>query len=91
LPFNLDERTVQNGLNFILVTDLGALDLLGEIAGGGYEDLLPFSISLRLYGVECPCLGLERLISIERAAGRPKDLEVLAELEAILEEQQGRG
>ena len=71
---------------------LGALDLLGEIAGGGrYEDLLSHSISLRLYGVECLCLDLERLIRVKRAAGRPKDLEALAELEAILEEQKGLG
>lgn len=92
LPFNFDQGTVQNGLNFTLVTDLGALDLLGEITGGGrYEDLLPYSISLRLYGVECLCLKLERLIHVKRAAGRPKDLEALAELEAILEEQKGRG
>ena len=92
LPFNFDERTVQNGLNFTLATDLGALDLLGEITGGGrYEDLLSYSISLRLYGVECLCLGLECLIRVKRAAGRPKDLEGLAELEAVLEEQKGRG
>ena len=88
LPFVFDERAVHNGLNFTLVTDLGALDLLGEVAGGGgYEDLLPYSISLRLYGVECLCLGLERLIQVKRAAGRPKDLEAVAELEAILEER----
>ncbi|HYN24886.1 MAG TPA: hypothetical protein VES69_07560 [Pyrinomonadaceae bacterium] len=42
--------------------------------------------SLRLYDVECFCLGLERLIHVKRAAGRPKDLEAIAELEAILEE-----
>ena len=39
------------------------------------------------YGVECLCLGLERLILVKHAAGRPKDLEVIAELEAILEER----
>jgi hypothetical protein len=33
---------------------------------------------------------LERLIHVKRAAGRPKDLEILAELETILEEQGGR-
>jgi hypothetical protein len=42
-----------------------------------------------LYGVECLCLGSERLIRVKRAAGRPKDLEVLAELETILDEQRG--
>ena len=92
LPFSLDEKTLRNGLNFTLMTQLGALDLLAEITGGGlYEDLLPHSIRLSLYGVECLCLGLERLIYVKRAAGRPKDLEILAELEAILEEQSGRG
>ena len=30
---------------------------------------------------------LKRLIEVKRAAGRPKDLEVIAELEAILEER----
>jgi len=41
-----------------------------------------------LFGVECLCLGLERLIHVKRAAGRPKDFEAIAELEAILEERQ---
>jgi len=88
LPFVWSERTIQNGLNFTLSTTLGALDLFGEIiAGGTYEDLRPSSIKLQLYGVECFCIGLERLIQVKRATGRPKDLEVVAELEAILEEQ----
>ncbi|MGH9602964.1 MAG: hypothetical protein ACRD24_11315 [Terriglobales bacterium] len=70
-----------------MVTDLGALDLLGEITGGGkYEDLLPHCIELTLYGVSCRCLGLRRLIEVKRAAGRPRDLEAIAELEALREE-----
>jgi predicted nucleotidyltransferase len=92
LPFSWDERTVWAGLNFTLTTALGALDLLGEITGGGgYDELLPDSIRLRLYNVECYCLGLERLIHVKRAAGRPKDLETIAELSAILEERQRAG
>jgi predicted nucleotidyltransferase len=88
LPFKWDERTVLSGLNFTLQTALGALDLFGEIiGGGGYDELLPHSISLRLYGAECRCLSLERLIRVKRAAGRPKDFETIAELEAILEER----
>ncbi|MBV8855641.1 MAG: hypothetical protein JOZ02_01650 [Acidobacteria bacterium] len=90
LPFIFDDKTIKSGFNFTLTTTLGALDLLAEITGGGlYEDLLPHSIRLSLYGVECLCLGLERLIHVKRAAGRPKDLEALAELETILEEQGG--
>jgi hypothetical protein len=43
LPFAWDERTVQGGLNFTLTTTLGPIDLLGEVAGGGfYNELLPF-------------------------------------------------
>ena len=88
LPFIFDEKTVQKGLNFTLNTELGYLDLLGEIVGGGaYEDLLPHSQEIEVFGVKCLCLGLERLIHVKRAAGRPKDFEAIAELEAILEEQ----
>jgi len=87
LPFHFDRDTLQRGLNFTLVTDLGALDLLGEITGGGgFEELLPHSIQVTLYGVECWCLGLKHLIDVKRAAGRPRDLEAVAELEALLEE-----
>jgi hypothetical protein len=46
LPFRLDVATVQPDLNFTLITDLGELDLLGEVPGGGrYEDLVPHSES----------------------------------------------
>jgi predicted nucleotidyltransferase len=88
LPFKWDEKTIWNGLNFTLITSLGAIDLLGEITGGGsFDDLLPHSVQLQLFDVECLCLGLERLIYVKRAAGRPKDFEAVAELEAILEER----
>jgi hypothetical protein len=87
LPFYWDERTIENGLNFTLTTALGPIDILGEITGGGrYEDLLPHSVSLVVFGIRCSCLGLRRLIEVKRAVGRPKDLEAIAELEAILDE-----
>ena len=87
LPFDWSVETVKNGLNFTLITTLGALDLLGEIAGGGgYDQLLPEVINVEIAGVNCPCLNLERLIKVKRAAGRPKDLEVIAELEQIRDE-----
>jgi hypothetical protein len=34
------------------------------------------------------CVDLETLIRLKRAAGRPKDLERIAELEAIREERE---
>ena len=39
-------------------------------------------------GVRCLRLGNLRLIEVKRAAGRPKDFEALAELEAIWEERE---
>ncbi len=90
LPFHFDEETLLKGLNFTLATSLGSLDLLGEISGGGsYENLLPHTITLEIFGLKCRCLSLEALISAKRAAGRPRDLEAVAELEAIREEKAG--
>ena len=91
LPFRWDVPTIERGLNFTLVTQLGDLDVLGEIVGGGgYEALLPFTSFIRAFDVQCRCLNLDRLIEVKRAAGRPKDLEALAELEAIQEERPRR-
>lgn len=88
LPFRWEVETLARGLNFTLTTDVGDVDLLGEIVGGGsYDDLLPHSEVIPVFGVPCRCLRLERLIQVKRAAGRPKDLEVIAELEALLEER----
>ena len=87
LPFIWDARTIESGLNFTLTTALGLVDLLGEIAGGGtYEDLMPHSVVVDAFGVACRCLDLVALIRAKRAAGRPKDFEAIAELEAILDE-----
>ena len=93
LPFRLDVPTLTRGLNFTLTTAMGDLDLLGEIAGGGtYEQLLPHTRRIRVCGVEIDVVTLPQLIRLKRAAGRPRDLDALAELEALLEEiQQGHG
>jgi hypothetical protein len=87
LPFRFDVATLRSGLNFTLTTERGAIDLLGEVSGGGrYEDLLPRSVVLRLFGFDCRCLDIDGLIATKRAAGRPKDFEAIAELEALREE-----
>lgn len=69
---------------------MGYIDLLAEIAGGGYEDLLPHAVRLDVFGVSCLCLDLDTLIRTKRAAGRPKDYEALAEIEIIREERDKR-
>ena len=88
LPFRWDEPTIQAGLNFTLTTDLGFLDFLGEVAGGGtYQQLLPSTQEVTVQGVTCRCVTLERLIQLKRAAGRARDLDVIAELQALLDER----
>jgi hypothetical protein len=60
------------------------VDLLGEIiGGGGYEQLVPHAVTLRVFDQSILCLGVEKLIQTKRAAGRPKDLEAIAELETL--------
>jgi len=88
LPFIWDVRTIEMGLNFTLVTNLGDIDLLGEVVGGGnYEQLLPYTEVKVVFGQSCHCVTLEKLIALKRAAGRAKDFLAIAELEALLEER----
>jgi hypothetical protein len=73
-----------------LTTDAGWVDLLGGIAGGGtYAQLLPHTIDMTLFGPASRVLDLPHLIVVKRAAGTPKDLEAVAELEALLAEING--
>ncbi len=89
LPFRFDEETVKRGLNFTLTTKLGDLDLLGEVAGGGtFDNLREHAVEVKLFDVDCLCLNLDKLLHVKRAAGRPKDLEVVAELEALRNERE---
>jgi hypothetical protein len=88
LPFTFDPDTIRRGLNFTLTTSAGDLDLLGEATGGGsYDQLLPRTVVLTIFGLDCRFVNLEALIHLKRAAGRPKDLERIAELEALAVER----
>ncbi len=91
LPFRWDAETLAHGLNFTLETSLGHIDLLGEASGGGtYPALVSSAQSVTVFGISCLCVSLPDLIALKRAAGRPKDNEVLAELEALLEESRNQ-
>lgn len=84
LPFRLDVETLGAGLNFTLTTDLGWIDLFGEITGGGrYEDLLEHCLVIEAFGVSCRVLDIDTLIRTKKLAGRPKDFETIAELEVL--------
>ncbi|HJU75282.1 MAG TPA: hypothetical protein VJ717_16185 [Gemmatimonadaceae bacterium] len=88
LPFEWSVETLRAGLNFTLTTKAGDIDLFGEVAGGGrYENLIGNTITVTLFGQATQCLNLDWLIRTKRAAGRARDLEAIAELEALREER----
>lgn len=87
LPFLFDVKTLSQGMNFTLQTDLGAIDLLGRIDGvGEFSDLARDAVPIPSYGIECRVASLDTLIRSKRAAGRAKDLNILPELEVLQEE-----
>lgn len=89
LPFSWDAKTISGGLNFTLTTNLGDVDLFGEVAGGEtYKDLVTHSFDVEAFGVRFRCIDLATLIRIKEAAGRAKDREAVAELRVLLEESE---
>ena len=64
LPFRFDAKTIANGMNFTLSTDLGDLDFLGEVSGvGSFQDVLVSSDTKDVGGVDCRVLSIEGLIN----------------------------
>lgn len=71
--------------NLCVTTDEGIIDFLGEvIAVGGLDALQRSAVTLGLGGFQCRVISLRSLIDCKRALGRPKDLRVATELEAVL-------
>jgi predicted nucleotidyltransferase len=88
MPFILDAETLRRGLNFTLTTEVGSLDLLGEVRGVGfYKDVIDGAIRYELFGYPFLVIDLRKLILAKQTAGRGKDLVAVAELEAILEKK----
>lgn len=84
--FHLDERAIRNGMNVTLSTDLGDIDLIGELSGiGGYGSARAMSDEVEYEGFAVHVLSLRGLIRAKRAAGRPKDLIAIPELESLAE------
>ena len=73
----------------LLMTELGPLDILGEVATGWrYAELVPRAQVVRIdEGLEVQILGLEALIEIKEKVGREKDRAVLPLYHKVLREK----
>jgi hypothetical protein len=84
LPFLWDAQTIKAGMNFTLDTDLGPVDLLGEVAGvGDFDCVLASSDAYAVFGLPVRVLSLDGLIAAKKAAARRKDSAHLIELEEL--------
>lgn len=84
VPFVPDGRTLRHTQILTLVTSAGRLDLLRAPDGApGYDALAERAFRVELDGMTIKVASLEDLIAMKRAAGRPKDLLAVEELEAI--------
>ena len=87
LPFQLDARSLAAGDSFTFSTDAGDLDVLGTPAGtSGYDDLVRTADAIDLDGLTVLVTGIDDLMRMKRAAGRPKDLIELEVLAALRDE-----
>jgi hypothetical protein len=86
IPFILDEETLARGLNFTFETEIGDFDLFGEVQGvGDFAECLRNSDEVEIFDARHHVLSLDKLIAAKLSAGRPKDLLILPELEALRE------
>ena len=84
VPFVPDGRTLHSVRVLTLDTPQGPLDVLAEPDGsGGYARLRANAIDATVSGVTVKVAGLDDLIAMKKAAGRPKDRVYVEELEVI--------
>jgi predicted nucleotidyltransferase len=84
IPFVPDGSTLRRTQLLTLDTAEGPLDILVDPAGAPtYERLKKQALEVPVAGVIVFVASLQDLIAMKRAAGRPKDLVAVEELEAI--------
>ena len=85
LPFILDARAFRTTPIMTLSTTMGDIDVLDVVPGvGDYKAVVRQSEAVDIGDVEFRSLTLEALIASKKAVRRPKDVEQLIELEALL-------
>jgi predicted nucleotidyltransferase len=90
LPFVWDEVTLRNSTVLTLWTDLGAVDILAEVAGlGPFVEVRATAVEVDAFDRTVLTLDLETLIRSKQAAGREKDIAAIRELEQLRDAESG--
>ncbi len=85
LPFFMDARQFRVTPIMTLTTREGFIDVLDLVKGvGDYSKCRKRSTAVEAFEIRFRVLDLPALIDAKRAAGRPKELDQLPELEALL-------
>ncbi|MDH4046007.1 MAG: hypothetical protein OEY20_02495 [Gemmatimonadota bacterium] len=85
LPFTMDARQLLITPVMTLTTSTGDLDVMDRVAGvGEFAAVYAQSVVIRVGDVAFRTLDLPALVAAKRASARPKDLDQLPELEALL-------
>ena len=85
-PLPQTPEELKDSKNLYLLTDLGQLDIMSEIAGiGEYSAVRRRAIQVELAGTSVWVLDLDTLILAKKAMNTPKDRQVVIELSAIRE------
>ncbi len=80
LPFQVDAKTLEVGMNFTFITDFGEFDILGHVDGiRSYEDLRAHSEIQEVGGLPVPVASLNHLIGMKRRVDRAKDQMMIEE------------
>jgi transcriptional regulator with XRE-family HTH domain len=94
LPFQVDAKTLEAGMNFTFVTKFGGFDILGHVEGvRDYEDLRAHAAIQGVGGIPVQVASLNHLIGMKRRADRPKDQMMVEEyvvIERLYREWQAR-
>lgn len=92
LPLNATHDRFADFKNLYLLTDIGKLDCLSEVAGvGGFAEVLGRSVSAKFSYGEYRFLDLDALIAAKEAAGREHDLAAVKRLKAVKERLTAQG
>lgn len=86
LPFIMDAQTLASSPILTLTTREGDIDLIDVVEGvGSYDKVVASSVEIAVDELRFRALDLEGLLKAKQATRRPKDLEQVPELEALIE------